>query len=68
MRYGGDALLLVKEIDIYLVQKLLYFFDENIKLTVDTLKDGKVYFLDIWIVKDKTNFNQSFNMNHFYFL
>ena len=47
MRYGGDALLLVKEIDIYLVQKLLYFFDENIKLTVDTLKDGKVYFLDI---------------------
>ena len=68
MRYGGDALLLVKEIDIYLVQKLLYFFDENIKLTVDTLKDGKVYCLDIWIVKDKTNFNQSFNMNHFYFL
>ena len=68
MRYGGDALLLVKEIDIYLVQKLLYFFDENIKLTVDTLKDGKVYFLDIWIVKDKTNFNQSFNMNHFYVL
>lgn len=68
MRYGGDALLLVKEIDIYLVQKLLYFFDENIKLTVDTLKDGKVYFLDIWNVKDKTNFNQSFNMNHFYFL
>lgn len=68
MRYGGDALLLVKEIDIYLVQKPLYFFDENIKLTVDTLKDGKVYFLDIWNVKDKTNFNQSFNMNHFYFL
>ena len=68
MRHGGDALLLVKEIDIYLVQKPLYFFDENIKLTVDTLKDGKVYFLDIWNVKDKTNFNQSFNMNHFYFL
>ena len=68
MRYGGDALLLDKEIDIYLVQKPLYFFDKNIKLTVDTLQDGKVYFLDIWIVKDKTNFNQSFNMNHFYFL
>ena len=53
MRYGGDALLLDKEIDIYLVQKPLYFFDKNIKLTVDTLQDGKVYFLDIWIVKVK---------------
>ena len=47
LRYGDDALLLVKEINIYLVQKPLYFFDKSIKLIVDTFKDGKVYCLDI---------------------
>ena len=47
MRYLDETLLLVEEIDIYLVQKPLNFFYKNIKLTADNFKDGKVYFLDI---------------------